>query len=308
LEEFGLETVPDFESAYIDSLITFNLRPQATTAPTGALVAPTEPAVSTSISFPPTVTTTTTAIFSDPGYRISKLEAANKSLTSVAPDALLRQAVTLMLANDYSQLPVMTNERDVKGVISWMSIGTRLGLGKSGDHVREFMDEYQEIRADASLFQAIPVIAQHQFVLVRGGDSRITGIITATDLSLQFHRLTEPFLLLGEIENHIRRVLEHKFTLDKLSEIGTEDEAGREISGVADLTFGDYIRLLENDERWKLVGIPIDRVVFCKKLDLVRSIRNDVMHFDPDGIPSTDLDILRDFANFLRRLQTVGAS
>jgi hypothetical protein len=170
------------------------------------------------------------------------------------------------------------------------------------------MDQHQEIRADSSLFQAIPIIAQHQFVLVRGADNRITGIVTATDLSLQFQSLTEPFLLLGEIENHIRRILERKFTPEELARIGSETQAEREISGVADLTFGDYIRLLENDERWKVVGIPIDRVVFCKLLDGVRSIRNDVMHFDPDGIPSTDLDTLRDFVNFLRRLQIMGVS
>jgi hypothetical protein len=32
------------------------------------------------------------------------------------------------------------------------------------------------------------------------------------------------------------------------------------------------------------------------------------MHFDPDGIPDNDLGALRDFARFLRTLQTVGAT
>jgi hypothetical protein len=74
------------------------------------------------------------------------------------------------------------------------------------------------------------------------------------------------------------------------------------------LTFGEYIRLLENDARWQKVHIAVDRVTFCKQLDDVRLIRNDVMHFDPDGIPPSDLDKLRHCAHFLQRLQTMGAS
>jgi len=36
--------------------------------------------------------------------------------------------------------------------------------------------------------------------------------------------------------------------------------------------------------------------------------RNDVMHFDPDGIDDDALVVLRDFAKLLRALQTVGAT
>jgi hypothetical protein len=40
----------------------------------------------------------------------------------------------------------------------------------------------------------------------------------------------------------------------------------------------------------------------------VRIIRNDVMHFDTDGIPLEDLEKLREFARFLRLLQRVGVT
>jgi hypothetical protein len=32
------------------------------------------------------------------------------------------------------------------------------------------------------------------------------------------------------------------------------------------------------------------------------------MHFDPDGIPDGDLEVLRDFARFLRTLQSLRAT
>ena len=62
------------------------------------------------------------------------------------------------------------------------------------------------------------------------------------------------------------------------------------------------------ESRWKKINIQIDRATFCKALDQVRRIRNDVMHFDPDGIPPADLERLRDFAGFMQKLQTMGVS
>src|SRR5262245_8880293 len=132
----------------------------------------------------------------DPSYRINKLAAANRPPVSVVPDADIRKVATVMLANDFSQLPVMTNEREVKGVVSWTTIATRLVLGRQGTSARHLMDTHYEIRSDASLFQAIPLIVQHDYILVRGSDNRITGIVTASDLSLQFLQLAEPFLRL----------------------------------------------------------------------------------------------------------------
>ncbi|MBA3929466.1 MAG: hypothetical protein C0521_07760 [Xanthomonas sp.] len=213
-----------------------------------------------------------------------------------------------MAANDYSQLPVMTGVRDVKGVISWNSIGLRMGFGREVKTVGDAMDAHQEISNEASLFQAMPIIVQHQYVLVRGQDKTVVGIITASDLSIQFQQLTEPFLLLGEIENHIRRIIDLKFSPEELAQAGDSSDKSREIQRVSDLTFGEYLRLIENQDRWDRLGLSVDRVVFCKQLERVRSIRNDVMHFDPDGIPPEDLELLRKVCSFLQRLQGIGAS
>jgi hypothetical protein len=56
------------------------------------------------------------------------------------------------------------------------------------------------------------------------------------------------------------------------------------------------------------VKLEIDRVEFVKRLHEVREIRNDVMHFDPDGLDEGDLKNLREFAQFLKRLRDVGAA
>jgi CBS domain-containing protein len=291
LDQAGLETEPDFESARSDAQISFRLK-TAKAQTTGASVRGDGAA------------DLETTVFADPTFRISKLAAARNKPTSIKPTETIEQAVTLMLSSDFSQLPVMTSARDVKGIISWSSIGSRLALGKSGRYVFELMDDHHEIRSDMSLFDAIPRIVQHQYVLIRGSDNRITGIVTATDLSSQFQQLAEPFLLLGQIENHVRRLIGDKFAPEELRSVARYSE--RVINDVADLTFGDYVRLLENEQRWKKLSLSIDRQEFCTRLDRVREIRNDVMHFDPEGILQKDLEHIRSFANFLARLQTIG--
>ena len=243
--------------------------------------------------------------YADPTYRISKLASATRKPLSVTPDAQLEEIVTHMLTNDFSQLPVMTSERKVRGVISWTSIGSRLAMGKNCSVARELMEPHQEICSDASLFSAISIIAEHQYVLVRGHDQKITGIVTASDLNLQFQQLTEPFLLLAEIENHVRRVISQRFTISELESAKHPADTERIVTSVADLTCGEYIRLLENPERWDKLNSTVDRKTCLEKFKDVRKIRNEVMHFDPNGIPEKDLQTLREFARFLQRLQNI---
>ena len=96
-----------------------------------------------------------------------------------------------------------------------------------------------------------------------------------------------------------------KFTETDLRECCDPSGGERTVDGVYDLTFGEYIRLLENEKRWLQLNLQIDRKIFIGALDKVRQIRNDVMHFDPDPVSDEDLDALRKFTGFLQRLQSV---
>lgn len=284
LEENNLATRPDFESGYIDGSVEFVMRESADS-------------VNPSTELPLT----------DPTFRIRKLEAANKAVVSVSPDSDWHQATTLMLLHNFSQLPVMTGKRDVKGIVSWASIGKRLALGQEPTWVRECMDQHQEIGIDSSLFDAITTIVESEYVLVRNEQSEISGIVTTADLSLQFQQLGEPFLLIGEIENYVRRMIKGRFSVDALAQAGDPSNPGKTIERVEDLTLGEYCRLLENQSRWQSLGLSIDRKEFIKKLDEVRDIRNDIMHFEPDGISDEALEVLRQLVKFFQSMAKVGA-
>src|SRR3990167_4795086 len=81
----------------------------------------------------------------------------------------------------------------------------------------------------------------------------------------------------------------------------------RKIETPADLTFGEYIRLMQPEGNWKKLNVAIDKAIFISNLTKVKDIRNDVMHFDPDGLDEDDLKFLREFAEFLKKLRDIGA-
>ena len=133
--------------------------------------------------------------------------------------------------------------REVKGIITWKSIGS--STGPAGGKVRHFIDDsVQIIDGRRPLFEAVDIIAEQGYVLVRGQDNSITGIVTASDLNNQLLQLTEAFLLVGEIESHVRCIIHCKFTREEiLNAIKTSDKDT--IDDIGALTFGDYCRLLE---------------------------------------------------------------
>lgn len=233
------------------------------------------------------------------GYQIGRLPSASRTPLSVFPDDTVEHAVTIMLAHDFSQLPVMTNDRQVKGVISWKSLGKRTALGQECHHVRQCTDQHYEVPTDTSVFNAMGLILKHEFVLVRDKEQKICGIVTTTDLGFQFRELSEPYLLLKEIENHLRALVAPRFAADELAASHDPGDPGHRIETVADLTFGDYVRLLSNPSNWGKLELHIDRAAFVETLDRVRVIRNEVMHFDPDPLSRDKLETLRAFARFL---------
>jgi len=334
LDSLGLETDPDFESVWIDGLIRVRLKDETGELPEQELTDPDEESeededegcdnestavevqtgseiqqTSSQGSQPPITAATEGVVETvlsepiDPTFRIGSLPAANKPLVTVGQDDDLKKALTRMLQFDFSQLPIMHGEREVKGMISWKSIASRQAIGGNCCKVQHCREDAQVVDANGTLFDAIPTIVKHGYVLVRNlQDRRITGIVTASDLSLQFQQLAEPFLLLREIELHIRELLQGKISAENLQSLGTNEAAGPAPKSISDLSFGGYIRLLQKPEVWDKLSLNIDQSSLTAQLEDVRQIRNDVMHFDPDPMTQKQLDVLKNAAKFMQQL------
>lgn len=275
LNENQIETEPNFVNCWIDGDIIIKHKKKATTK-NGV----------------------------DPIQRIKILPSSNKEPISIAKDSTLREAITLMMMHNYSQLPVMNGPRTVVGYVSWETIGYALTNGQTSQEIKYYTNsDVTKLSYETPLLDAISIIIDKEFVLVFKQDNTISGILTIADISAQFLSVTEPFILLEQIENHIRQILDKKFLVTDLKEFCKIGDIEREIEFIDDLNFGDYIQIVGNPENWDKLNLSIERAPFIKQLDKIRQIRNDVMHFDPEGITKEQKVDLIKMAKFLMELR-----
>ena len=293
LKAAGLVTRPAFDLVYIDEMVLFEREaPPLEGEPesTGASESDSDPLMSVDVEdFVP---------------KVGMLPSANTEPLSVTRDDTVEKAVTHMLLHDYSQLPVMQGNRTVQGFISWQTIGqARIRNGNAPEYVRDCMNTGISVLPwDETLFSATRRVIEEEFVVIKGRDGTITGLMTTTDIGQQFRDLSEAFLLIGEIENHVRRLLSGNYRLSDLRTCIDPTDTERQVHSLSDLSFGEYIRLIENPDQWSNLRLALDRATFVSRLDEVRRLRNDVMHFRPDGISGDDVSILNDTLRLLQGL------
>ncbi|MFJ4014498.1 hypothetical protein [Streptomyces sp. NPDC090026] len=123
----------------------------------------------------------------------------------------------------------------------------------------------------------------------------MSGIVTSADLAGEFGAVARPFFTLGEIERRLRRCL------GRVYDEADVQKVHKKKMSVDEMMFGEYIRLLDNEERWDKLGWPlVDRVHFIGLLGRVKDVRNTVMHFNAPSLKAEQLDLLDSFVSMLR--------
>lgn len=300
LDKSGVRTVPYYLDTWVDNSITFEIaKPGTPGSPRDH--GTTDPAHGHADD------RLEHSSADDPSFKIGKIISPDSAPVFVKPNASLQEATTIMLTRNFSQVPVMTTERDVKGVVSWTSIGARAAANISGPDVQSYMDEPREISASATFFDAIRIIRESDYVLVRATDRKIIGIVTATDIADQFELISTPFLLLAEIENHLRSMIAKKLTKADIKRACSPEHLPEDFSATSELTFGNLVKVLEHIENWKKLNLHLDRTTFCNELVAINRIRNDVMHFDPDPLTDQNIATLRNVSRLFDGLRSMGA-
>lgn len=273
LNDNSLMVTPHYNDVWIDELISIDHKPVAKTE-----------------------------IPIDPIRRINSLDSANTIPSYVNNDAPLLAATTIMQSYDFSQLPVINgNVRNLVGYISWKTISKAKINGINSDMVKDYIEpDVATLSPDTPLIQAIEIVKKHDFAVVIAKDKSLYGIVTATDVTTQFIEESEPFVLLSELEGHLRNLLRDKILVEDLKKLCCKDE--QDISSIDEMTFGDYVTIFGNEKQWKKLKIAADRKTFVEELKVIRGIRNDVMHFRPSGLDDGKKELLKRFVDYLRVL------
>ncbi|MFF7456803.1 CBS domain-containing protein [Kitasatospora sp. NPDC008115] len=244
---------------------------------------------------------------------LGDLACARNGVAGVGLNTSLAQATYLMRTNGYSQVPVTTGLATLHGVVTWHSVAKMYETGKTAT-IENAMQKDSPPVADVrqELFSCLPVIKEHGYLLVRGEDGCLSGIVTAEDVTERFEGAARPFFLVGEIESLIRRGLGAALDREAIKAVQTNRRADERSGLITDLMFGDYIKLLDGGQRtqalaaqadinWATLGWPaMDRTQFVHHLKRVKEIRNRIAHFSEKPLPDDMLTELTSFTKLLR--------
>jgi superfamily II DNA or RNA helicase len=232
------------------------------------------------------------------GLTIGNLPSAKSSVESVSLNSTFEQAITKMLVFDYSQLAVMPGERSLRGAVTWRSIA-KVRHRDSNAQFSSAIVPATEVSYQEDLVDVLPRLVTDEFVFVRGPKGNISGIVTTSDVIQTYGEMTSPFFTIGEIDHTLRWILETYLDLEMVLSLCDAD-GRRRIESFSNLGMGDYRRVLENPEAWSKLDWPLDRRVFSERLEEIRKIRNNIMHFNGDPLPSDILGMLKNFLSLLR--------
>ncbi|MFF2023009.1 CBS domain-containing protein [Streptomyces sp. NPDC058171] len=309
LDERGLVTVPPFTEGSIESKIAVlagGAEPdEAGTSAvtrltgTGSLTSAVQSAVHAAGHLPDAESPAQTV-----AYRVSNLESANRMPECVRVGDSVKTAMTLMVLRGYSQLPVLDPDGRLRGVVSWESVGRAHLADPRADLKAATVRGLEADRSD-DLLNWIGAIQESGYVLVRDHDHKVCGLVTASDLTVQFGTRVRPFVLVEEIEQRLRRVVDRCIPLDRIRAVVPGRRATR-VNSAANLTFGAYGHLFKDADNWASLDWAIDQQHFLTALEECRQFRNDLMHFSPDPVTDDQLLPAQGLLELLRSMDPHG--
>jgi hypothetical protein len=165
-----------------------------------------------------TVTTTapmvgTVTVRRDIGMTLGNLVKPWRALEWVKPTATVEEAMTRMLINDYSQLPVLKSKHDLVGAVTWQSIARARPKGPGAPLSHAVVSATQLTYSD-DLHAVPPRLQDEDSIVVANPHNEITGILTTADVVGLYHERTLPFLLIGELDQELRQLIEVMISFD----------------------------------------------------------------------------------------------
>ncbi|MFJ2805054.1 CBS domain-containing protein [Kitasatospora sp. NPDC087271] len=229
---------------------------------------------------------------------LRSVPSARGGLVSVRTDNTLQHAISLMMQRDFSQLPVIDNVYTLVGVVTWDSIARMYATSVQHDLKRAMVETGPVAEINTPLPTALPLIEKEGYCLVRDSRGQLQGIVTASDIAIQFEQLSRPFFTIGQIERCLRERLGPVFTPQEIQEAGARYQ-GKPSQSIEHLMFSGYAKLIKDPEGWKRMNWHgIDHDEFVHHLRKTGHIRNEVMHFDRT-LDAASYDALTRFAEVL---------
>lgn len=227
-------------------------------------------------------------------HRLNSVLPVDQKVVAVAPDTFAVDALKTMSTHGYSQLPIMVG-KEVLGIFSYRSFSRAIIMhcqGGAGNDVvapnELTVEDCRETAAFARVTdefnQLFEVIDKSDAILV-GDPNRLQGIVTAMDILRYLYGVASPMVLVAEVELALRGLMRLAVDPTTLAECAaeclTKYSASKRPSRLEDMTFGDYIQIVGDENRWRHFqqSFGSTRTRTAAKLNQLRELRNTVFHF-----------------------------
>ncbi|MFE5686012.1 CBS domain-containing protein [Streptomyces sp. NPDC056512] len=242
-------------------------------------------------------------------YRMNHLPTATGGVTALGPRDSLTKAITVMTRQSFSQLPILDEHGRLCGAVTWESIGTAL-LHRTPTTLADVtVKSPLSLYGRSELLTSITQIHENGYAFVHDSQHTVTGIITTADLTDQFGARVEPFVLLEELEQRLRRLLHQALnnghlTLDQIRST-LQRQRKKHVKSPDDLTLGEYAYVLEPEAHWNALNCGADQQTVRASLTECAKFRNKLMHFNPNPTQDRDLAPVHGALNVLRALHPI---
>ena len=246
------------------------------------------------------------AVLPPVSYLVGNLASATSVVLAASAADPLADAVAKMHRHNFSQLPVLFSDGTLQGALTWKSI-VQAGAQGQGAPLRviDALTHAPTAHGSDSLLSKVNDINDYGYVLVLDDRKQVVGIVTSADLANQFADRVQPFILVEEVEQRLRGIVDGaladgRITLARMR-VALGDRKER-IQAARDLTLGQYKYLFEAAELWPRFGLAVNQGLFLTWIFEVKEFRNNLMHFSPDPIGQGSLVTVQGFLNLLRAL------
>ena len=207
-------------------------------------------------------------------------------------DQTVHEALTLMIGNDFSQLPVIDEHGKLLGLVSdegitrgYFHVAGSVGLlDLTVDHC---LQPATTLPRDRDIFEALDRLKDVYALVITSDDNCPEGILTDFDMAHFFRDLTEDLLIVEDIETSLRQIAQAVLAEEDVMNAALiaasgedRDDPGTPRKSFDELTFGNLIHLIRNEMVWgqfQHILRPLD--LFWQYMDQVRQHRNQLAHF-----------------------------
>lgn len=230
----------------------------------------------------------------------------HRELCCAKPDMSLCDAVQLMVATGYSQLPVKDETGRVVGIVSEQTIvrmqyfaGDQYNVLENSS-VGQCLEDATTLGEENTLADALDRLDETYAVIIVDAERKPIGIVTTYDTSHYLCEAAEGLLDAMDIEATLHHYIQVAFPGNALAEAVKAAWPKNKRAKAGELDFHHRIELILADQNWpRFEGALQSREVFRGLMHRAREIRNKLAHGRGDATP-VDLESLRYAAMWLK--------